>query len=90
MLTNWWRYVRKYTFNPSSNIVDDSHVFRKNKKDKKKKKKKKTTTKKKKLSRMDIVMVIQMAFRAYVIYKSQALCALCELDVAKGEVLKDL
>ncbi|CAH1414921.1 unnamed protein product [Lactuca virosa] len=83
MPTNWWRYVRKYTFNPSSDIVYDRHVSRKNKKDKKKKKKMK-----KKLSRMDVVMVIQMAFRSYVIRRSQALCALRELAVAKGKCLK--
>lgn len=64
-------------------IVDDSHVFKKTKKDKKKKEEKK-------LSRLDAVMVIQRAFRAYVIRRSQALCLLREQAVAKGEVLKDI
>ncbi|CAI9275131.1 unnamed protein product [Lactuca saligna] len=85
MPTNWWRYARKYTFKPSFAIVDDRHLLRKNKKDKKKKKKMKKT-----LSRMAAVMVIKMAFRAYVIRRSQALCALRELAITKGEVLKDL
>ncbi|KAL7609342.1 F-box/LRR-repeat protein At3g26922 isoform X1 [Lactuca sativa] len=81
---DWWRYVRKYTFTVSTAaIVDDSHVFKKTKKDKKKKEEKK-------LSRLDAVMVIQRAFRAYVIRRSQALCLLREQAVAKGEVLKDI